>query len=556
MCFPSDGDRQDRIRTARECYGALLGNLASAQAAVAACLAVREGATTVAKWTRQAVGAWNGESVAVASPLQVPWTHNPEPAAIVRQAFAALQAQTGCRIGAALDMSLSLLGKFRVVRQRKIPVLGYNDTKGAFVAWLTVELLEHGTGEFYRDPNRMSFQAITSKFLTGVELAHRAALTDPQAQFSNDFDIRWSVEGDDLKLLDGGSLGAGMAVALVQLLRNEPLDATCAITAEIDGEGNMGPVRFVGEKVAKALEKGVLRIIVHPANEAEAAQAARNCNRDPDEVVQVATNLHEACEKSSGLVQGLCEYFERLIARPDREEQLPIYMGGRKRTELYVEPDVLKRVVKPRRDDETRSEETGDRKESSPVERLATEARDIGEDAIYGEREEESVQRVSWRGEWEAQRHGAAAWRSVLLGPPGQGKSLLAEMTVRQIAADVRDALLNGQRRLDTVPLPIILRLNDVANAISQSQGDVEEGIRQALIQQFGESGMRAEVAGYLAGHVREARCWLLLDALDEVEQPAALQPLLAAIGQWNCRVLITSRRMATPRIAIACRSR
>jgi hypothetical protein len=172
-------------------------------------------------------------------------------------------------------------------------------------------------------------------------------------------------------------------------------------------------------------------------------------------VVQEAKTLEEAREKSSGLITGLCAYFDHLIARPDREEQLPVYMGGWTRTELYVEPDVLKRVVKPGLKERSDRETTGP--EGRRTERMVSEARDIGEDSLYWERDEESAKRVPWRSEWEPLLSSESAWRAVLLGPPGQGKSLLAEVTVRQIAEYAKNGLLNGQFRLDNVPLPIIL---------------------------------------------------------------------------------------------------
>ena len=56
----------------------------------------------------------------------------------------------------------------------------------------------------------------------------------------------------DLDTLDGESLGLGLAVALVLLLRDEPLDPRCAITGAIDRAGHVIKVKHVTDKVVAA----------------------------------------------------------------------------------------------------------------------------------------------------------------------------------------------------------------------------------------------------------------------------------------------------------------
>jgi HEAT repeat protein len=58
-------------------------------------------------------------------------------------------------------------------------------------------------------------------------------------------------------------------------------------------------------------------------------------------------------------------------------------------------------------------------------------------------------------------------------------------------------------------------------------------------------AGASEEAAQYIAGHCDQARCWLFLDALDEVAEPERLKAFWGVLRQWQTRVVLTSRPYA-----------
>jgi hypothetical protein len=52
--------------------------------------------------------------------------------------------------------------------------------------------------------------------------------------------------------------------------------------------------------------------------------------------------LEQLIKVRSQLAEGMMEYFQLVMDAPDRPELLPAYLGERRRTALYVSPDVLK----------------------------------------------------------------------------------------------------------------------------------------------------------------------------------------------------------------------
>jgi hypothetical protein len=159
--------------------------------------------------------------------------------------------------------------------------------------------------------------------------------------------------------------------------------------------------------------------------------------------LHAATTLDEAIEHVSGLAEGLKAYLEAMRGDIDWVERVAPYLGGRKPSEVFVWPGLLKwelREPPPDRENEERGGR-GRRKTGRPWTRFEASATDISEQ-IYGESaQEEWETRVRWREEvvlpWlEQWKAGVAPAKQieVILGPPGQGKTVLGAMTARLVA--------------------------------------------------------------------------------------------------------------------------
>ena len=135
----------------------------------------------------------------------------------------------------------------------------------------------------------------------------------------------------------------------------------------------------------------------------------------------------------------------------------------------------------------------------------------------------------------------------MLLGPPGQGKSFLAEMTASRLATE---AILRLDQRdnpasLDEVPLPLPLSLTSLrdqfpkAGRISETQ--VQDAILAVLNERF--VALANETKSYLRKHLTDANVWLFLDGLDEVDQAApGLRAVLQFTANVQGRVLVGGR--------------
>ena len=139
---------------------------------------------------------------------------------------------------------------------------------------------------------------------------------------------------------------------------------------------------------------------------------------------------------------------------------------------------------------------------------------------------------------------------AVLLGRPGEGKTLLAQMSVRQLAAAEYAALRDYRNSVDQVILPVYLRLADVA-AQTTGKHPLEAAFSQSVEHLSWTQAARipAQATGRALQPVNphSARCWLFLDALDEVPEPASLKTTLQVLSQAEGRVLVTSRHAYEP---------
>ncbi len=244
----------------------------------------------------------------------------------------------------------------------------------------------------------------------------------------------------------------------------------------------------------------------------------------------------------------LAAYYQAVISSLDKPKWHPTYMGERRLADLLIPPDVLK--TEPRRE----REERGGRPGASPTEgpgpsqeplphetRIGPQALDAGDEPHRAGREQ-TERRVAWQQE-QRTTSVSPAWRAVVLGPSGQGKSVLAEMTARQLAEGALGLLRNQRAPLHELPLPVVVRLGRLATYEIGKREGPEEALRSAVQALLHQDGMPETWAAYVAAHLHEARSWVLLDGLDEVDpRNEVLGRFLAVLGQWPCRTLITAR--------------
>jgi hypothetical protein len=187
-------------------------------------------------------------------------------------------------------------------------------------------------------------------------------------------------------------------------------------------------------------------------------------------------------------------YLRALIALP--EQEAPAYVvGARRLTDLYIPPEVL---------DESRRE------------------------------------RVAWAHAWQAHRC------AVLLGHPGEGKTLLTRMTVRALAEDSLAKFTAQRHEVHDIRMPVCVRLSEVAEHQS-----LEAAVRtsiQTLLTGLEPTAPAAPLTDLVVSHVQAMlctdRCCLFLEALEEVpdNQRARLTSALERLRHAACRVVVTSR--------------
>ncbi len=527
--YPNDNGGTD-VDTDR-LYRNACALLATAQAAVAARLAVShpDAYVRLLEWAKEAATRLGGQSADGVAELHERWT-DAEPIALVHYAYDAL-AQMGWQVSAAFYWTLHWLHDYREGsgHSLRVPVAGYHAGRG-FLADLRLEHI--GKGKFtaayqnrlFEHPD-IALRPFGRQFLDALNQAwqrttHQSSLTTPQT-------VCWTLTVCDRGVsptipLDGDSLSGAAAVGFQLLCNGQLYDPTCLILARVDEGDRLKPVGCVREKLEAALRHGIKQAAV--AEGTNLTGIVEEFRRRGLEVKRLRT-LAELLEFASGLATGLGKYFELLATLPDREETLPAYMGGRKRTALYVEPLLVARVT---------------REEGSTSQRVAPEAQDVYEDALYGEWMWET-ERVEWAKVCERMVRGEEC-RVAILGPPGQGKSLLAEMTARMLAQEGWENLTAQRVGVDGVPLPVVVQLNLLLQGGIRAGETPDAMLRRRLHAALRQMGCEEVAANYIAQHIHEERGWLFLDALDEVSDEAALATVWNALKDWHCHVIILSR--------------
>ena len=342
---------------------------------------------------------------------------------------------------------------------------------------------------------------------------------------------------------------AAAGVGLTLLLQDRPYDPSCVISATVDAEGKLGMVNGIlnegHPKLQAALElrrAGQATVVVSPDNVPDRAYW-----KTQGLEIRAADNVEQALEIASGRATRMLHYFDWLIEWPDRD--LPVYLAGRKRSELYIPPYVLRLIPGSTGQDMLVDQDAGEFF-SCKIAGYA-DAADVLADqdmaagfAPHGAGDLDAVieRRVPWLEEMK--NLDSDACRVVLLANPGQGKTLLTRMSARQLAQDSRAALAREGMGSSLIPLPLVISLRNLEAAWrtvqEEEDGDPCSAVLRAL--QLELPFAQRSFASDLAERAATAGTWLVLDGLDELENSARFRSFFEAIADWACRVIVTSR--------------
>ena len=158
--------------------------------------------------------------------------------------------------------------------------------------------------------------------------------------------------------------------------------------------------------------------------------------------------------------------------------------------------------------------------------------------ALKRENEENKREQVDWQ---EAKKQHQ---RIMVLADPGMGKTTLLRMEARTIAHQERQGLEEGGKTLETVILPVWIRLSNLAEVVQQATDTVLEAILK-LVKADCDDRVFANLQPLLKEKLTTGKCLLLLDALDEV--PRILRDRLSEnlnnfARMYSCPIVCTSR--------------
>ena len=235
--------------------------------------------------------------------------------------------------------------------------------------------------------------------------------------------------------------------------------------------------------------------------------------------------ITDLVEVRSQLAMGLEAYLRALgdLTAWPRERFPPPSVTGHERSllDVYIEQDVFRR--------DSRRRPTSDREEET------------------FERDGEDRARFRWANERGTHR------RAVILGRPGEGKTLLTQLACRELALESLRALRERTVAATDVAVPIWLRFEDVVNAgsvraaVEATGGRTASVVADALVAAYPERSGRPSAAlvwAHVANALSRSSTWLYVDALDErpVGRGSDVAAALRSLAGLECWIVLTSR--------------
>jgi hypothetical protein len=357
--------------------------------------------------------------------------------------------------------------------------------------------------------------------------------------------VRWGVtlRGGGAVLIKGRSAGAAAAVGFHLLTSGGVYDRTCLLSAVVGDSGDprgdrLHPVEEVPAKLRTAVSDGTIRRIGLARGQSALITQLRG-SYPGIEMTELET-VERAVDFASGLTGALMRYLAEVSNVPDKVQ--PVYLGTRKPSELYIEPDVIQWERKQK---DARASE---RVSGAASTLMGAESRDIGEEEdVYAEDSAEKKRREPWQQERQ-KLHSGVLRCAVILGAPGQGKTMLRNMTARQLAQSAATKLIRQTASIHDVEIPVSLTFQELTATEIKSNESPEQVLRRILsdaaARSCGDEVQGTSLRSYLFSRIHEQRVWVLLDALDELAENRYLDlaKLLDVLQRWDCRLVMTSR--------------
>jgi len=264
--------------------GAAARTLAAAGVAAVAA-SPQPDARLMAWWVERAIG------LGPLAPVSAPPADSRNGEALIRHWFRSLAWTVSDRnaLSVAQDTAVSLFHGTRAnegrspTRRLRLPVLLARGAEG-FLAWLWLERLDHGFGQFFQAPDTR-FDPLRRDLRAAVEQAY--CYVNHETPLAPDEDIRWwlsSLPGSRAgspAAISGASLQGATAVGLVLLLEEHPYNPMYAVSATLLPGGALGPVIGLSGGAPKLRAALRLRtasvnatVIVSPANQPSDAMSA------------------------------------------------------------------------------------------------------------------------------------------------------------------------------------------------------------------------------------------------------------------------------------------
>lgn len=147
------------------------------------------------------------------------------------------------------------------------------------------------------------------------------------------------------------------------------------------------------------------------------------------------------------------------------------------------------------------------------------------------------------------ERHEVVRWvderarvqRAIILGAPGGGKSFLTDNTAVELASKALDDLDQRRVAVDQIPLIIHLQLADLAG-----KGLPTDPV-EAVLRAMAPAPLTDRLKAWMRHRIPTNSCWLILDALDQVDPKKGLprlSRLLEAMDAdgWKTHIFLTCR--------------
>lgn len=413
-------------------------------------------------------------------------------------------------------------------------------TKSGAVYLLELQFLQNGPPGLFRDP---------ASFALPVARDFQSVLDRAFGLHTFSASVVWSLQRRTpsglVATVSGESHTAAVCVAFRALAEGRVIDPGCVLTAKFDKDvekqdwepwGRPGtklrPINGIEAKckAVSDLAEGHFDRVLFQSRDLPADQdryppgGAGGAGRTLR--LSRPNTLEDAYQDATGLIGELRRYYQAACDLIDSAKDTAPYLEGRNLSELYIEPDVLRDVIRPPVDGPEAD------RDSSPHRTNMEAASESEEKSQHSE--EARRERVAWRLVWQQ------GTRFVVVGKVGDGKTTLAKRLLRDLAEHGLKELDAGDTPVTRLTTPVFLKLSDVS-ASPNLDAAIRSGVNELLP---GEESFTDALVQHIQRAARTGKGTFILDGFDEVPSEHHQNRFrhLESLVPLPCRVVVTSR--------------